>query len=201
MPRLCYFKETSPIEGLDAVQNAALLSIGNQLSTLNQSVGLKASIVALEAQADDLNGKINAKAASAYVDSQLSLKSNITYVDAQLTAKADASAMLQNLAAKADKSYVDAQDGINTASVVALTAVVGGKASSDDIIAVNAQITSINSSLGNKLDASVHAARVANEATFYESVKESMVFLDSNGNELDYVALGLVPAPVVPQVQ
>ena len=52
----------------------------------------------------------------------------------------------------------------------------------------------VNGVIATKLASSVYDARIVNEAVFFDSVKNSIVFNDAAGVELDYAALGLVPA-------
>jgi hypothetical protein len=85
--------------------------------------------------------------------------------------QADASTVTTALALKADSSAV---------STVAT--------------ALAQEVTDRTNAVALKLATSVYDARVVNEAVFFDSVANSIVLQDANGTELNYVALGLVPA-------
>ena len=89
----------------------------------------------------------------------------------QIATKADSSTVTAGLAQKADSSAV---------STVAT--------------ALAQEVTDRTNADALKLATSVYNARIVNEAVFFDSVANSIVLQDANGAELDYVALGLVPA-------
>ena len=87
-----------------------------------------------------------------------------------LAGKADSSAVTFALSSKADTSAVTSS------------------------LALKADTSAVTSGLASKVNTSVYDARIVNEAVFFDSVANSIVLQDASGVELNYVALGLVPA-------
>lgn len=105
------------------------------------------------------------------------------------------SALSSDVATKATASALNALSVVvdakaEASALTALSGVVDTKASAS-------ALTVVSNAVNTKLPQSTYDARLASEAVFYESVQASIALVDESGVELDYVALGLVSAPVV----
>lgn len=115
----------------------------------------------------------------------------------QVASKADASALTSGLAQKADSSAVTyglALKADSSAVTSALALKADSSAVSTVATALAQEVTDRTNADALKLATSVYNARIVNEAVFFDSVANSIVLQDVNGAELNYVALGLVPA-------
>ena len=115
----------------------------------------------------------------------------------QVASKADASALTSGLAQKADSSAVTyglALKADSSAVTSALALKADSSAVSTVATALAQEVTDRTNADALKLATSVYNARIVNEAVFFDSVANSIVLQDANGAELNYVALGLVPA-------
>ena len=115
---------------------------------------------------------------------QIATKADASALTSGLAQKADSSAVTYALSAKADTSVVN--------SALALKA--DSSAISTLSTSLAQEVTERQNAVALKLATSVYDARVVNEAVFFDSVSNSIVLQDVNGAELNYVALGLVPA-------
>lgn len=167
--RLSYFKNVNPTIGLDFDQNQMLNSLSGLIATKAAQADLVSGLAA-KADASTVAVSLAAKADKTYVDSQDALKAAITYVDSQDALKADAAATATALSAKASQNTVDA-----------LT----------NTVLTKADKTYVDSQDATKLAVSVHNSRVANEAVFFDAVKNSIYLADASGVEIDYTTLGL----------
>ena len=173
MSRVSYFKNVNPTIGLDATQNQMLNTLQGQIAT--------------KAEASALTSGLAQKADSSAVSYSLASKADASVVS---TLSADlASEVADRKTAIADE--VSARDG----AVVALGLAVDAQlATKTNIGAVQDKFNQVNGVIATKLASSIYDARIVNEAVFFDSVKNSIVFNDAAGVELDYAALGLVPA-------
>ena len=125
-----------------------------------------------------LSGQIAQKADTSDVIAGFAQKVSTYVFDAALSTKADKTELNFGLLAleeaKAEK-----------------TELASGLALKIDFSVANAGMTLLSNT---KVEKTAFATRSVNEAVFYESVKNSIALHDANGVELDYVALGLVPA-------
>ena len=133
---------------------------------------------------------------------QIATKAEQADLTAGLAQKADSSSMTFALSSKADVSTVSTLSADLASEVVAresavsdLSVAVDAKlATKTNIGAVQDKFAQVEGVIATKLATSVYDARIVNEAVFFDSVKNSIVFNDAAGVELDYAALGLVPA-------
>ena len=170
MSRVAYFKNVSPTVGLDATQN-------QMLNTLQGQIASKAE------QADLVNG-LSGKASNESLIYQLSSKADTSVVNASLTSIKDS---LTNETSQ----RLAADTGLTLSIANANTAIQDTK---NDLNRMSADVTNVISGLSWTVDLSVYNARIVNEAVFFDSIANSIVLQDVNGAELNYVALGLVPA-------
>ena len=177
MSRTAYFKNVNPTVGLDASQNQMLVTLSGQIATKAEQADLTSGL----ANKADSSAVTYALSSKADVSAVTSLSANLaSEVIAREGAVSDLSVAVDDkLALKAVKATVDA-------SVSALGQLI--TATSDSLT------VSIDNLANTKLATSVYDARIVNEAVFFDSVKNSIVFNDAAGVELDYAALGLVPA-------
>jgi hypothetical protein len=177
MSRVSYFKNVNPTIGLDATQNQMLNTLQGQIASKAEASALTSGL----AQKADSSAVTYALSSKADASAVTSLSANLaSEVIAREGAVSDLSVAVDDkLALKAVKATVDA-------SVSALGQLI--TATSDSLT------VSIDNLANTKLATSVYDARIVNEAVFFDSVKNSIVFNDAAGVELDYAALGLVPA-------
>ena len=125
-----------------------------------------------------LSGQIATKADTSDVMAGFAQKVSTYVFDAALSTKADKTELNFGLLAldeaKAEK-----------------TALTSGLALKLDLSVADTALTLLSNT---KADKTAITARISNEAVFYESVKNSIALHDAAGVELNYVALGLVPA-------
>ncbi len=165
MSRIAFFKNALAQTALDASQSQLIQTIQGQYSTLSADVSAKASTQSVTDLTNVVSGKANTSALNTLNDSVL------------LKASAGVVATLQNLVDT--KASVDSVTAVNDAVLLRAT---------------QATVSNLSTIVDGKVGQSVYDARVSNEAVFYGSVKESIHFVDANGVELNYTALGLVPA-------
>ena len=129
------------------------------------------------------------------------LSGQIDTLTSGLALKADASALTSGLTLKADASALTSEintrqsgDSYLSGRISDLNTDLGGQSTRVGIVENTLLAKADKTAVGLKLDTSVHTARVVNEAVFFDSVANSIVLQDANGVELNYVALGLVPA-------
>lgn len=164
MSRIAYFKGLNQT-GLDESQSALIQSIQGQYTTLSSDVSAKASAQSVTDLTSIVSGKASTSALSTLNDQVL------------LKASSGVVSTLQDL--------VDTKASV--ASVTAVNDAVNLRAS-------QAMVTNLSTIVDGKVGQSVYDARVANEAVFFGSVKASIHLVDAGNVELNYVALGLVPA-------
>ena len=185
MSRLAYFKNVTPSVGLDATQNQMLNTLSGQIATKADASALTSGL-AQKADSSAVTYALSVKADTSVVNSALALKADSSAVSTLSTALGQEVVARQNAdALKADQVFVDGAIGNLITSIEAVQQTDTGLAQSID---------NVSSNLLSKLDTSVFDARVVNEAVFFDSVSNSIVLQDANGTELNYVALGLVPA-------
>ena len=151
---------------------------------VNPSVGLDAT---QNQMLVTLSGQIATKAEASDVTAGLAQKADSSAVTFALSAKAETSVVNSALALKADASTVST---ISTA----LAQEVIDRQAADVLKANQSALDTANTAIASKVASSVYNARVVNEAVFFDSVANSIVLQDAQGVELNYVALGLVPA-------
>ena len=151
---------------------------------VNPTIGLDAT---QNQMLNTLSGQIATKADTSALTAGLALKADSTDLTFALSAKAETSVVNSALALKADASTVST---ISTA----LAQEVIDRQAADVLKANQSALDTANTAIASKVATSVYNARVVNEAVFFDSVANSIVLLDSNNVELNYVALGLVPA-------
>ena len=165
MSRVSYFKNVNPTIGLDATQNQMLNTLSGQIAS--------------KAEASALTSGLAQKADSSAVSYSLASKADAAVVS---TLSADlASEVADRKSAIADE--VSARDGAVVALGLAVDVKLDTKAG---VGAVQDKFTQVNGVIATKLASSVYNARIVNEAVFFDSVKNSIVFNDAAGVELDY---------------
>ena len=153
---------------------------------VNPTVGLDAS---QNQMLNTLQGQIATKAEQADLTAGLAQKADSSSMTFALSAKADVSAV-STLSADLASEVVARESAVSDLSV-AVDAKLDTKAGAG---AVQTQFSQVNGVIATKLATSVYDARVVNEAVFFDSVANSIVLNDASGVELNYIALGLVPA-------
>ena len=151
---------------------------------VSPSVGLDAT---QNQMLNTLSGQIATKADTSDVIAGLAQKADSSAVTFALSAKAETSVVNSALSLKADASTVST---ISTA----LAQEVIDRQAADVLKANQSALDTANTAIASKVATSVYNSRIVNEAVFYDSVANSIVFNDAAGVELNYVALGLIPA-------
>lgn len=168
MSRIAFFRNSVAQAGLDASQNQLINTLSGQYALLSSEVLAKASAQSVTDLTNDVSGKASTAALN-----------NLT---AQVLLKA------------------------SSGTVADLQTLVNSKASSDSVTAVNdavllratqTTVANLSNVVDGKVGQSVYNSRIANEAIFFEAVNASISLQTPNNVDINYVALGLIPAPQV----